>query len=580
MSYGNYGFDPAMAADADRIFTLVVDTMFNQGQIDVNMRNAIMSQYGTYRSSIINDVVTKASQANRAPDQQMIQESIHGFVTNVMQSIASRQSAGTYGGYGAGYGQPVYGGYGQPQYGVGTYGGYQTGTLYTNPRYHSNPGYGQPQYGGYQGYQGYQNNAYRGGYIPQQQQPQGTATASVTASRFTPSPDQIPMQAPVQQVVNTPAQTYTPPQDKKVEYSSPMELSNEKVENARYKGTKKIVRIGSDHMCDIFNVTLNKPVLNFKEFIKTFVPNVTSKNQYIMASVQVPKLIKAKSAEVSALMQKIATTLNASIAMTGNGFDAVSKLYSKFYSEFSKESGEAHKALSKFLVDEFNTHAACGYLFGPGVGHTLKIDTLDDIFELYDKNTSSATIREWQKNPNYETHLAAIIMRSIFSIFLGRNGYQMINTNDPDHNGIVSSIFADLSSDNVAVKDSFALLTKAIVSKNVDAATATAIPALNSAVAERTLVLVPRIYVYTNLAPAGFVTGDYAAPNINHEIATVTNVLEECIVAGFKALATTGSAPVIQGIVCTGPAMYGFVAGYNAEKHVYVTSAKDPIVTI
>ena len=174
MGYGNFGFDPAMAADADRIFTLVADTMFNQGQIDANMRNALMSQYGTYRSSIINDVVTKASQSGQAPDQQMIQESIHGFITNVIQSIASRPPTGSYGGYGTGYGQPMCGGYGQPSYGgygaaVGTYGGYQAGTLYTNPRYHQSPGYGQPAYGGYQGYQ-----SYRGGYMPQNTMPLGT----------------------------------------------------------------------------------------------------------------------------------------------------------------------------------------------------------------------------------------------------------------------------------------------------------------------------------------------------------------------------------------------------------------------
>ena len=580
MSYGTFGFDPAMAADADQIFQLVVDTMFNQGQIDANMRNAIMSQYGTYRNSIINDVVTKASQAGRAPDRQTIQESIHGFVTNVMQSIASRPAAGAYGGYGAGFGQPIYSGYGQPQYGgyvnpAGSYGAYQAGTLYTNPRYHQGT-CGQPQYGGYQGYQG--NGVYRGGYVPQQE-PQSTAAASVTASRYTPAQPSTPAQAPAQTMNNTPADVYAQ-KNNKVEYTSPMELNNEHIENQKFKGTKRTIRIGSEHMCDVFTVSVTNPIATFREFIKTFVPNVTSKNQFIMANVRVPKLIKAKAAEVSALLQKMAAVINSVISTSGNGYDATTKIYSKFYSEFIKESGDAHKALSAFLVDEFNTHAACGYLFGSGVGHTLKIDTLDDIFELYDKGTSSATIREWQKSPAYESHLSAIIVRSIFSVFLGRNEYQFVQRNNPANNGIVSSVFADLTADGISVKDSFSLLTRAIDSKNVDAATATAVPALNAAVDDCTLILVPRIYVYTNLAPAGFVTGDYASPNINHEIASFTNVLEECLVSGYKSLATNGSTPVVRGVVCTGPAMYGFIAGMNTNKHLYVTSVKEPIVTI
>ena len=340
MSYG-FGFDPAMAADADRIFQLVVDTMFNQGQIDANQRNVLMSQYGTYRSSIINDVVTKASQSGRSPDQQMIQESIHGFVTNVIQSYANRPM-GTYGGYGQpAYGQPTYGGYGAPVggmvggYGQPTYAGYQAGTLYSNPRYHmGQPGYGQPAYAGYQG--GYQTG-YRGGYVPQQQD-QVTQQAAVTASRFagnTPAPQQAQAPAPTNNVFDK-----RPAQAPKVEYNTPMVLNEEQVKNDKFTGSKKTVRISADRMADIFIGKLEKPVTNFREFMKRMSSLVTSKNQFMMVGVQIPKVLKAKTREVNALLQKMAAFINADMAANGNGLDAIPGLFKRFYAEWIKETGE------------------------------------------------------------------------------------------------------------------------------------------------------------------------------------------------------------------------------------------------
>ena len=586
MSYGTYGFDPAMAADADRIFQLVVDTVFNQGQIDANMRNNLMAQYGTYRSSIINDVVTKANQAGRAPDQQMIQESIHGFVTNVIQSLASRAPMGGYGGYGqpgygqpgfgggyAGYGQPSYGGYGQPA----AYAGYQAGTLYSNPRYHmGQPGYGQPV--GYTGYQGgYQGGGYRGGYMPQQDTPQASSSAAVTASRYTSS-------APVQQ--QTPAspapvgnafdrQTQQAP---KVEYNAPMVLNTDDIDTEKFKGTKQTVRIGSDNMADIIIGKLAKPVMNFRDFMKRMSPMVSSKNQFIMAQVQIPKLLKASAKEVNALLQKMSVFLNSDMSANGNGLDMIPGLFKRFYAEWIKESGKAHDELNRVLVDEFNHHAYCGYLFNAGSGH-LKISSLDDIFELYDTNTSIEQVKAWQSSPDFMTHLSSLIYRAILSIFLGRHDYRSTNLVNPDDNRLLATIFADLSVDNVMVKDSFSILTKAISNAKVDPTTATVIPALNANIAEHAVILVPRIFVYTNLAPAGFVTGDYAHPNIYHEVATVSNNLEDYLIAGYKALNNTGSTPVVQGVLCTGTSMYGFNAGTNTSKHLFIGPAKDPVVS-
>ena len=579
MSYGTYGFDPAMAADADRIFQLVVDTMFNQGQVDANVRNALMSQYGTYRNSIINDVLTKASQAGRTPDQQMIQESIHGFVTNVIQSYANRgPMGGAYGGYGQpiGYGQPAgYGGYGAPMgagyggYGQPAgYGGYQAGTLYSNPRYHmGQPGYGQPS--GYVGYQG----GYRGGYVPQQT-PQASNTAAVTASRYGVV-DTAPQQEQQTQfnVFNQPAQKQT-----KVEYNTPMVLTTEEVKTEKFTGSKKVTRIGSDVMADVFIGKLSKTVLNFRDFMKQMSPLVTSKNQFMMVQVQMPKIIKAKLRGVSALMQKMSAFISADISANGNSADVIPGLFKRFYAEWIKESGEAHKELTKFLVDEFNSHLYCGYLFDGGSGH-LKISSLDDIFELCDSNTTVQQIKAWQQSPDYMTHLSNVIYHSIISVFLGRNDYRMTNANNQDDVRMMSSIFSDLSVNGFLLKDSFQALHKAIDNAKIDPATATAIPALYSTINEHTVILVPRILVYTNLAPAGFVTGDYANPSITREVASVSNVLEDYLVAGYKALNTNGTTPVVQGVLCTGTSMFGFQVGTNTSKHLFIGPAKDPVVS-
>ena len=586
MSYGTYGFDPAMAADADRIFQLVVDTMFNQGQVDANVRNALMSQYGTYRNSIINDVLTKANQAGRTPDQQMIQESIHGFVTNVIQSYANRgPMGGSYGGYGqpVGYGgQPAgfggyggapiggsYGGYGQPA----GYGGYQAGTLYSNPRYHmGQPGYNQPAgYGGYQG--GYQGG-YRGGYVPQQT-PQASNTAAVTASRYG-AMDSVP-QSSTQAPTNIFNQPVTD-QQAKVEYNSPMVLNTEEVKTEKFTGSKRVVRIGSDVMADMFVGKLSKPVLHFRDFMKQMSSLVTSKNQFMMVQVQVPKLIKSPIQGISALMQKMAAFITADVAANGNSTDAIPGLFKRFYTEWIKESGEAHAELTKFLVDEFNHRLYCGYLFNSGNGH-LKISSLDDIFELCDPNTSIQQIKAWQQSHDYMSHLANVIYHSIISVFLGRNDYRLTNANNPDDNRLTASIFSDLSVNGFMLKDSFRALHKAIDNAKIDPATATAIPALYTATNEHAVILVPRIFVYTNLAPAGFVTGDYAKPCIEHEVVTVSNVLEDYLVAGYKALNTNGSTPVVQGVLCTGSSMFGFQVGTNTSKHLFIGPAKDPVVS-
>ena len=578
MSYG-FGFDPAMAADADRIFQLVVDTMFNQGQIDANQRNVLMSQYGTYRSSIINDVVTKASQSGRSPDQQMIQESIHGFVTNVIQSYANR-SMGTYGGYGQpAYGQPTYGGYGAPVggmvggYGQPTYAGYQAGTLYSNPRYHmGQPGYGQPAYAGYQG--GYQTG-YRGGYVPQQQD-QVTQQAAVTASRFagnTPAPQQAPAPAPTNNVFDK-----RPAQAPKVEYNTPMVLNEEQVKNDKFTGSKKTVRISADRMADIFIGKLEKPVTNFREFMKRMSSLVTSKNQFMMVGVQVPKVLKAKTREVNAILQKMAAFINTDMAANGNGLDAIPGLFKRFYAEWIKETGEAHKELTRILVDEINYHIYSGYL-NSGCTPNLKIGSLDDVFELFDNNTSIELVKQWQQSSNYTMHLSSVVYHAILSVFLGRNDYRTLNPNNQDDNRLVASIFSDLSVDGFMVKDSFQALSKAIGNAKVEPTTATAVPALNTAISERAIILVPRIFVYTNLAPAGFVVGDYAFPNLTREVAAVSNVLEDYLLAGYKALNTNGTTPVVQGILCTGVSMFGFHVGTNTEKHLFIGPAKDPVIT-
>ena len=563
MNYGTYGFDPAMAADADRIFQLVVDTLFNQGQLDANQRSVLMNQYGTYRSSIINDVVTKASQAGRVPDQQMIQESIHGFVTNVIQSLnTQRQNIGGYMGYTP---NNSYIGYGQ-QPGCYTT-GYQPNNAYSNPMISAGQiGYGQPS--------GYQSNYQPNGYNGYVSRPVSNS-AAVTASRYT-NTAQAERQQPSSAAGNVFERNATAPG--KVEYNAPMVLNEETVNTEKINGSKKTVRIGSDQMADVLIGKFTKPVRNFRDFVKRASSLITNKNQFVMVQVQVPKLLKAPAREVNALIQKFSDFINRDMASNSNSLEFMPDLFKRFYAEWVKETGDAHKELTRILVDEFNNHTFCGYLFNSGIGR-LKINALDDILELLDKNTTIERIKEWQQSPEYMIHLASLIYHSIISPFLGRNDYRVYNPNNEDDRRIISTIFQDLSVSGFSVSDSFAALTKAISSSKIEPETASAIPALNATINEHSIIMVPRIFVYTNLAPAGFVTGDYANPTISREVATVSNMFEDYLVAGFKALNTNGTTPVVQGVLCTGISMYGFNVGTNTQKHLYIGPAKDPVIT-
>ena len=93
-------------------------------------------------------------------------------------------------------------------------------------------------------------------------------------------------------------------------------------------------------------------------------------------------------------------------------------------------------------------------------------------------------------------------------------------------------------------------------------------------IGNQTIVLVPRVVVYTNLAPAGFVRGDYASMSITRIWSQVSNILEDCLTAGFKALNTTASAITVNGVIDAANNLYPFSLGVTTDGNMFVGKSR------
>lgn len=569
MAYSNYGMDPNMAADMDRIFFDVLSVMMNNGSIDVGARNFCDNQYRQFRHAILGGIPNKANATGRPIDLNLIQDAVHEFIQNVLTSYKT-QPAG-YGAMPGGY--PVGGMYagGLGAYtsypAGGAYGGAPMGTAYHNPAY-GNSGY--PVGGGYPGaYSSYRNRYPGNGQgCYQYGDPMGpTATQSTNADRYS-AMSKTASSMPQQPPVNNPVLNVTPAAAPKVEYSKPQECDTSSISNALFTGTKKVLYLGEKQYMDFIVGNMSKPVLSMRDFLANCDKMGDNKLKFYMAKVATPKVLNAPIRDITAVIQKLGAVVAKELA-DGNGVPVLKKAFFRFHTEFMKESGAAADAIRKFLIDEFNDLASCGYLFKTTKGH-LRIDCLDDIMELFNENTTNPDIKEWQKEASYFSTLAIAVHRAILSMFAGTNAYHVCQFNNPADRKVISAVFADLGIDGNTVGDGFFNLFSAISSKEISAEVSKTTKELYAEMQNRTVILVERNMVYTNFAPAGLVTGDYGRTNIKRIWNTVSNIIEDCLTAGYKALNTTCGTVTTVGVIDASGNLYPFTVGVTTDGNMYM----------
>ena len=591
MSYVNYGLDPALEADADNIFAATLDTSVRSGLIDNNQCNFLSQSYAQCRRSIVPAIMQRARDANLTLDGNLIQTVIHEWIRNVLQTY--RPPMPGYAGYPqGGYQQGGYPQGGYPQGGYPQGGGYSAGTMYVNPRF--NPpaqvagGYPQGGYpqGGYpQG--GYPQGGYPQGGYPQngyQQPPQGqqSLTDQTNADRYSnplaPVPQQ--QQAPVAQQQNWApygVATVQPETDKDVAYTPPQEVDETPINTKDVDGTYRYARLAKDNYLSVLIAQFKTPVRNVSEFRKRAQEVIPTKGAYFfMGSVFIPRVIDLPMQETAALIQKFGAVINQSLASRTTTVKDVKDAFMKFNLEIMKEAKASTAPLLQFLIDEFNAHVASGYLFNDKGGR-LRIDSLEDILDLYDMNTKNLDIQLWQKSPAYLNDLSSIVYRSILSLFVGKNGYRMLMVNNREDQKVIASALSDVGTSIANVSSGFFRFIDTINSKQIQHDVAAEMKDVYTEAMTKTVLLSPRVFMDTNLAPAGWIRGDYSAVCLTKIISHISNVLELYLATGYKFFEEKSSLIPFEGWLNTNSATYKFAIGATVDSHMFIGPAKDPI---
>lgn len=547
------GLDPNLPPTANGIIKQMLDVMLSRGDINANLASFCMGQYQQYCNSIYAAIGQKAQQLNQQITPQLIQEIIQSWLTGVLQSCQSNpqqmqymQQQPVYGGYQQQ--QPVYGGYQQQGY---PQQGYPVGTMYRNPNFptynqmpqgYQQQGYPQQVYQQSQGYPGAGTYQQAQGYPGNVQQSQSSVD-SVNNARYAAPQPQVAQPASRGNVFNnlqTPAKQQ---QAKSDSYVPPQDMNSDKVlDNNAFSGKQKLFRLTSGNYLNLSYGEL-RGIYTSKDAVKSklaWLHNMP--NYFTQVLTSIAKVIDAPQKEVAVLISKYNALLSATTSGTMTHV-AIRDMFTKFHVAFMAEKSEAAKAMTKFAIDEFNELVASGYLFTSKGGH-LKISSFEDIVELYNENTTDACIQEWQKADNFFAMLGNIVMRAVLAPYLGSCGYTFLSYGNSEHQKVYSALFGDMKVNNVSLVDLGLILKSAADNGKIPTDAATAATVLSKELMDKTVIAVPRMMVFSNLAPENWIFGVYADPKILRAFNSPTNVMEYCIALSYPKVNTAGG-PVV-----------------------------------
>ena len=538
MAFMNFGNDPTMANATAQIGKQIIDVMLRNGSIQPDVANWLSNQLNLNFNVIIGAIQQSAQQNNSPVTDQIIQGVLQQWIQNLLQQYATQAQmrAMNYNPGINGY-NPGYVNYAQPP---------SFGTVYGNPNY-TNPNVITAGIGNGMAAEGYNT------YATQQQ----TSTQTANANRFSSS------------VKPNPPESVKESQKNNVSYSGLNEFESKDVSTTDFKGVRKLYRIEMGKYAVVVYGIVSGVRTSMTEVIKCIKPQLGNGKYFARVVTNMPKVIDAPLNKVSALLAKYKPVIEAQMASQLNSM-AVQNAFYKFHVEFMQEKSEEAKAIEKFIVSEFNELAATNCLFGSEGGH-LKIDSMEDIVELYNKDTKDANIKKWQGTSNYWAVLGNLVVRAVFAVFTQNCGYRQLAMGNAEDSKIIAEIFRYDNVEGMTFMDGFFALNKAIDAKHIE--DSDKCKALFNYLRNRTVFAVPRTLIFSNINPGMYITGDYSAPMNCRVFTSPTNDLEFCIAVSHKAMNPDNAPSGTEMYLDYGSVRYRMTYGVTTDS-AFITSMR------
>lgn len=554
MSYQAFGPDPTLYAMIKSYSDEIIGKMVQNGTINQQIGASLAAQVGANQQYIANAICSAAQQNGVGPTtHEVVNETLKQWIGNLYQTIMARMvpQQQMYGGYQP---QPQFNGYGYG-YGYGNTGMapwfQQQQPMYQNYQYGQ---YGMPQQNGYANV----------GYVQQETQ---TATQSANANRFAAGAPRVPTsQGSSNPVIPNKVQE----QDPNIDFQPPKKMGEiAEISNAYFDGTTANFRWDVDKyltcVCGFM-----KGMVTSAEDVYEKIKDTFGNYQAYFAHVRAvkPVVLNAPRSEVVELISKYEAMFKSKNLTLDSSPSVIEEIFTNFYMKFMQEKSEAAKALNQYFVDEFNAIARSKYmLYRPD--DNLAIKSLEHIIELYSKTTKNKAIQLWQTRANFFTVLGKVVKLAIFDLFLQEDNYRLLAFGNDADREVICNLFKDETVGGLSVSNALMYYKKGVDQKHID--NADEIKTLFNSLMEKTVIGVPRYYIFSNYNPSFWISGDYANPSLNRTFASATNNLEFFLIMTDKMLKKVNSPHVNEMSLAYGSVKYKLTYGISTDSNYMVS---------
>lgn len=398
--------------------------------------------------------------------------------------------------------------------------------------------------------------------------PPAPSVSSNNADRFISRKPEIPG-------ASTPS-TLTPTAE--IGYSEPSLLGRTDVGAPLINGTCSTHRLSESRYADVYTGEIDIPITGMRQLKQLMCPVLNSNHEYfILVKGRTPVVIGNNRNEIVALICKLRNLLNAKIASTYSDHMKVLQLFREFFMILHNDIEKKNPAaldLQRFFVNEFNLRAAGGCLFSKGSGK-FTIGDLDSVLEFIDTSTKNELARSWQQaGENYFRSFANMLVTSVFDPVMQTGDYTLLDTSadKPMNRQILTNLFPSLKVGNVSVNTAIYNLYETLITSSMTKELTSDTKSLKTQLDDKVVMLAPRVYITTSLAPGGgWIGGDYGAHSITRVVSKVSNFVEDMIYKYLHTLRRSDPRPMaVECELTSGISTYQFTAGIMISDYLYL----------
>lgn len=361
-------------------------------------------------------------------------------------------------------------------------------------------------------------------------------------------------------------------------YSEPTLLGRIDVGAPLINGTCSTHRLSESRYADVYTGEIDIPITGMKQLKQLMCPILNSNHEYfILVKCKTPVVIGNNRNEIISLICRLRNLLNMKIASTYSDHMKVLQLFKEFFMDLHNDIEKKNPAaldLQRFFVNEFNLRAAGGCLFSKGSGK-FTIGDLDSILEFIDPSTKNELARGWQQvGENYFRSFANMLVTSIFDPVMQTGDYKLLDTSadKPMNRQILTNLFPSLKVGNVAVNTAIYDLYETIITSSMTKEQTSDIKSLKTQLDDKVVMLAPRVYITTSLAPGGgWISGDYGAHSITKVVSKASNFVEDMIYKYLYTMKRSDPRPTaVECELTSGISTYQFTAGIMISDYLYL----------